>query len=211
MCFRCGYRGQNERPSRRTKPIENRRARVLDLWAETTPIRTGGPAEAYLRSRKLEPPYPRSLREHPELHHPLGTFHPAMVAAVSDPAGEIVAIHRTYLADTHPRRAMFGPVKGCAIRLGPKTAVTALTEGVEDGLAAQKIFSGISAWACLSAHGLATVQLPRALRGIVICPDRDTPGIAAARRLYLRLHGAGWAVVIAWPRHGDPAEDVANG
>ncbi len=115
----------------RTKPnptleVANadKRANALGIWEEAQAA-AGSTVETYLRSRGLTLPIPPSLRVHPRLKHPCGTYWPAMVALVTHAVtGEPVAIHRTFLApDGHgkapvePNKMMLGPTRGGVVRL----------------------------------------------------------------------------------------------
>ncbi len=77
---------------------EKRIAQARTTWTETGPIE-GTLAEAYLRRRAITGPLPPSLRFHPRAWHKSAKRLPAMVAAVVDLRGELVAAHRTYLAE----------------------------------------------------------------------------------------------------------------
>ena len=58
----------------------------------------GTPAAAYLRGRGLAVPDGADLLAHPDLTHwETKSGYPALIGVVRDRAGDIVAIHRTYL------------------------------------------------------------------------------------------------------------------
>ena len=94
--------------------------KLARLWAQCRELVSGDPVSLYLRRRlalaagvRLE--VPRVLRLHPglEYHHegkPAGRW-PAMVAAVTSPAGELVALHRTWLTPEGRKAPTPGPVK----------------------------------------------------------------------------------------------------
>ncbi len=129
----------------------------------------GTPAAVYLRSRGIVMPLPHTLRfarlAPPKVEGdgvlaangpaPL----PALVAIVTDSAGELVGIQRTYLTEdgrkaktTDPKgkvKYSLGNLLGGSIQLGPPTASIVVTEGLEDGLTlAQGL--GRSAWVAAS-------------------------------------------------------------
>ena len=104
-------------------------------WAETVPI-AGTLAETYLRNRAIISPLPPTLRFHPSCWHQSARRLPALVAAV-ELGDEIVAVHRTYLAepgrkaDIEPVKAMLGPVAGGAVRLSGGSGPLVVAEGIE--------------------------------------------------------------------------------
>ena len=80
----------------------------------------------------------------------------AMIGLVRDVAGEVIALHRTYLqqdgdivrkADVPKPRMMMGKVGGGAVRLAPIGAhgVLGLCEGIETGLAVMAACPGLPA------------------------------------------------------------------
>lgn len=206
------------------------RARVDRLWQAGQAIVLGDPVTRYLTRRGIHDPacptVSPALRHHPSLAywqtggaHPvrLGLF-PAMLAAVHDAAGAMVAIHRTYLdADGHkatihgadgtrlPVRKLQtrgpGVMPGAAIRLfAPRDGQLAIAEGIETALAVHRLTT-LPVWAAVSAHGLATVQLPPAVRHVVIAADHDPNGAGqnAAHTLAERLRAAGRQVEVVLP------------
>jgi putative DNA primase/helicase len=74
---------------------------ALRIWREARPA-AGTLVQTYLKSRRITIPVPPSLRFYARLKHTMGVYLPAMVAAVQDIDGVVVAIHRTYLrSDAH--------------------------------------------------------------------------------------------------------------
>lgn len=208
------------------------------LWTAAMPVARGDPVWCYLRGRGcLIEPVPAVLRFHPALPHPAfidpatrrpQRTWPAMIARVDSPSGAFVGIHRTYLAAVGPGRVAqdgelrarklaklsLGPLLGGAIRLAGVTAVVGVAEGIEDALSARCLF-GLPVWSCLDNGKLAGVQLPAALREVVIFADRDRPqiapgrtrapegvGLRAARRLAERLRAEGRRAKILLPAVG---------
>jgi hypothetical protein len=76
-----------------------RRKLARSIWREAKPA-NGTTVETYLRTRGITVPVPPTLRFHPSLKHPSGTYLPAMVAAVEHvrSGNDVIAVHRTYLA-----------------------------------------------------------------------------------------------------------------
>jgi putative DNA primase/helicase len=94
---------------------------ALRIWRQARSA-SGTIVEAYLRSRAITMSVPPSLRFNARLKHPTG-YLPAMVAAVQQADGAIVAIHRTFLkpdgsgkANVERQKMMLGPCVGGAVR-----------------------------------------------------------------------------------------------
>jgi putative DNA primase/helicase len=169
------------------------------LWRSAKPVGNGDPADLWLRHRGISlPVYPTSLRTASGVYHrgPPATFHPVMLAQVTDPAGRPRSLHKTYLSATGGK-ARVKPVRmfcrgkmpaGSAVRLAPAGPVLGVAEGIETALAAQLLF-GFPVWACLSAGHLTTFDPPPGTQQIVVCGDNDADGIGqrAAYTLATRL------------------------
>lgn len=187
---------------------------ALALWRASQGI-VGSPAETYLRSRRITLSPPPSLRFHPGLKHSSGGVWPVMVALVVH--GETcspIAIHRTFLArDGHgkapvdPPKMMLGPCRGGVVRLGEPGDVLMVGEGIETCLAAMQA-TGKPAWAALSTSGLRSLDLPRALREVIVLADGDAPGEAAALDCARRWRSKGRSVRIARPPSGMDFNDL---
>lgn len=173
-----------------------RATQVQRVVAACRPIAPQGPVAAYLRSRHLLPPWPDDLREAELWHGPSRFALPCLVALVRGERGAITGVHRTFVPRgrqvTRQPKMMLGRVRGGAVRLAPigEDGRLVLTEGIEDALAAMQLWPMDGpAWACLSASGIRSVQLPYAAREILIVADDDPSGVgqrfavAAARRL----------------------------
>lgn len=205
------------------------RARMLRLWSESRPLQAGDPVTRYLAARGLALPVPpAALRCHSALPYwhqvdgkprVLGRF-PAMMAIITDPEGRWVGLHRTYLnnearkADVcDPETGESLPVKkmlstapgvctGAAVRLADPSpdGLLVVAEGIETALAASHL-SGRPAWACLSAHGMESLQLHHPVCDVLIAADNDAneAGQSAARALARRLLTAGRVVRMKWP------------
>jgi putative DNA primase/helicase len=124
---------------------------------------------------------------------------PAMVAAITDIASDLIGTHATFLRGDGTGKADFprselqrecrGVVRGGAIRLAPHDPGRELiiAEGIETTLSAMQIFA-LSGWSAVYAGGLKTVELPATVHRIVITADNDISGtgqrnaVAAARR-----------------------------
>lgn len=191
-----------------------RSAAALAIWrashaAEETPVAT------YLRSRGLDVPALPALRFHAGLKHTSGGVWPAMVALVTQGAtGSPIAVHRTFLArdgsgkaPVDPPRMMLGPCRGGVVRLGEPGNVLMVGEGIETCLAAMQA-SGRPAWAALSTSGLRSLDLPNAVRDVIVLADGDEPGEAAAQDCARRWKREGRRVRIARPPSGMDFNDL---
>ncbi|WP_407181408.1 toprim domain-containing protein [Bradyrhizobium sp. STM 3562] len=184
--------------------------------------------EAYLRSRGIAEAYHGgALRFHPRCYYrpddksPTEAW-PAMIACVTDLAGRITGVHRTWLdpagfdpvrlgkapVDT-PRRAM-GDLLGNAVRFGGANDVLAAGEGLETMLSLRYVLPTLPMAAALSASHLATMLLPPGLRRLYIARDADTAGDAAVTALTQRAKAVGIEAIALSPLLGDFNEDLRS-
>jgi hypothetical protein len=190
---------------------------ALVIWQAA--VRADGtPVESYLFSRGLRFPPPPTLRFHAALKHPSGDTWPAIVSLVTrGPNDEPLAIHRTFLArdgrrkaPVQPQKMMLGPCRGGAVRLGVPSDVLLVGEGIETCLAAMQA-TGHSVWAALSTSGLRALDLPDAVREVIVLADGDEPGEAAALDAAWRWKREGRRVRVAGPPRGFDFNDVLLG
>jgi hypothetical protein len=190
------------------------------LFAASLPL-AGSLAETYLRSRGITQAVPSAaLRFHPKCWHrdegqTKPVPRPALIAAVTDGAGALQGVHRTWLApdgqdkaavDT-PRRAM-GHILGNAVRIAPADQALVLGEGIETMLSVCEAAPSLPVWAALSSGHLGAVLLPVGLQRLYIAIDRDPAGQRAAERLTARATEAGIAVRVLEPQLGDFNDDL---
>ncbi len=195
---------------------DNRTNTALSIWHTCVGARDTL-VESYLAGRGLSMQLQPSIRFHPGLRHPSGGRWPCMVALVTLGVGEKpIAIHRTYLAragggkaPVDPTKMMLGPCRGGVVRLGVPGDVLMVGEGIETCLAAMQA-TGKSAWAALSTSGLRALDLPRAVREVIVLADGDAPGEAAARQCARRWQREGRRVRIARPPRGMDFNDLLN-
>jgi len=180
------------------------------LFAASKPL-AGTLAETYLRARgitcSLLLP---ALRFHPRCYHRQadGTLveRPALIAAITDLAGDLTAVQRTYLADDgsgkatieEPRRSM-GDVLGHAVRIGIAADVLAAGEGLETMLALRSLLPELPMAASTSANHLAAIALSPSLRRLYIAHDHGLTGRAAAEHLMARAREMGIDVRLLSP------------
>jgi len=207
------------------KPERDTAREIAFIMEHARPIADSA-AAAYLEGRGLVFANSIDLLAHADLTHwETKSGLPAMIGVVRDHAGEVIAVHRTYLqvdpgrpdavtkAAVAKPRMMLGKVAGGAVRLASISAGAALglCEGIETGLAVMTACLGLPVWATLSATNLEQVKLPADARRIVILADHDASGAGsrAAEAAARRLRGEGRQVVIALPPNpGDDFNDV---
>jgi putative DNA primase/helicase len=201
----------NNRPDR---DDAKRTEAALAIWQSTVPA-DGTPVATYLASRGLRVPPSAMLRFHAGLKHPSSGIWPAMVALVTRGTdAEPIAIHRTFLArdgvgkaPVDPAKMMLGPCRGGVVRLASPGDVLMVGEGIETCLAAMQA-TGQPAWAALSTSGLRTLDLPDAVRDVIVLADGDEPGEAAASHCAWRWKREGRRVRIARPPQGMDFNDL---
>lgn len=203
--------------AKRTKPDRDdtkRTEAALAIWLATIPA-DGTLAETYLVSRGLHLRPTPMLRFHAGLKHPSGGVWPTMVGLVTRGSDDTpLAIHRTYLAHDggdkapiDPQKMMLGPCRGGAVRLASPGEVLMVGEGIETCLAAMQA-TGYPAWAALSTSGLRALDLPEAVRDVIVLADGDDAGEAAARDCAWRWKREGRRVRIARPPQGMDFNDM---
>ena len=195
------------------------------LWAISKPIR-GTIAETYFRTRGLTALRDcTSLRFHPRCWYrgdrddelDVRTAWPALIAAVTDLAGTITGLHRTWLEPggsdkapvVKPRRAM-GDLLGHGVRFGRATYTMAAGEGIETMLSLWQVAPTLPAVAALSAAHLAALILPPTLTRLYIAEDADPAGRNGADRLAARAEAAGIEPLRIRSTLGDLNEDLVR-
>lgn len=182
----------------------------LDTWLSAFALEPTGVVNKYLNRRGIcLPMLPGELRQaslsYFEDGNVVGVF-PAMLAVITSPYGEMVALHRTYLAADGSKAAVAnvkkltrtsGPLAGASIKFGDPVSVNGritlgVAEGIETALACQ-LASGMPTWSCVSATGIERFIWPVELQSLIIFADHDESGVGqeAAARLALRAIDAG--------------------
>lgn len=149
---------------------------------------------------------------------PLRDAWPALIAAVTDAAGVLTGVQRTWLDPSGqgkapvatPRRAL-GLLLGHAVRFPGRAAdgdVLAAGEGIETVLSLRATLPGLPLAACLSAGHLAGLTLPPGLRRLYVVRDNDAAGRHADAVLTARATAAGVAVHTLAPVLGDCNDDL---
>jgi hypothetical protein len=180
-------------------------------------------AQVYVRSRHVTIDMPPVLR-FGNCPHRLGGMYPAIAAPVVDVNGAQTGVHMTYLCADGTGKADFpnrdfqrecrGVVRGGSIRLTAHDPGCELiiAEGIETALSASEIFD-LPAWSAVSAGGLKTLELPPAVRRIVIAADNDATGTGQRNALaaYHRWSVDGRSVRIVMPTSLGDFNDVLTG
>ena len=182
---------------------------------------SGTIADAYLRNRGITALHEAgALRFHPRCYYrpdadaPTEVW-PALIAAVTDLAGKITGVHRTWLDPTGedkapldtPRRAM-GHLLGNGVRFGAVADVMAAGEGIETMLSVRSALPNLPLVAALSANHLAALLFRVTLRRLYIVRDNDRAGDFAVATLTERAQAAGIEVLTLAPTLGDFNEDL---
>lgn len=207
------------------------RQRLKQVWRESWPL-TCSEAKAgrlYLTKRGISERQLaaiQSVRFHPGLQYRdenerlVGTF-PALVALVTDPNGQPITIHRTFLTKEgskapvdKPKKMMPFPsdrsVTGGCIRLGESSTILGIAEGLETALAA-RLASRMPVWSAVNATLLERFIPPEGTELVVIWADRDRSqrGEQAAKELKARLWARGIKAQILLPNM--PIPEMAKG
>ena len=198
-------------------PDEAQRVKLERTWNTAYPLNGHDLASHYLEGRGLSLEcYPFTLRCHPGLEYwdggaVIGTF-PVMLARVENRAGELMALHKTYLSPDGRGKAPVSPAKklsrsvleggvmGAAVRLSVAGERLAVGEGIETSLAVKQV-TGLPTWAAVSASGLERLEWPSSVKELLICADHDVNGrgLQAAHVLARRALEAGLTVRLAVP------------
>ena len=210
----------------RTDPPVERPAdeRAQRLFRMTQPL-AGTLADSYLRQRGiLRASLHPALRYHPSCYYRdlvTGRTHrfPALIAAVTDPAGTITGVHRTWLDPDgdgkaqvdDPRRAL-GGLLGNAVRFGfplrGPVSVMAAGEGLESILSLSHVMPGMPMAAALTANHLAAFDLPPSCVRLYIAADADAAGRNGIERLSRRAQARVILPLVLAPELGDFNDDL---
>lgn len=169
-------------------------------WLNAAPSLEGTVAETYLAGRGILlsalPRQPRAMRfaaEQP--HYESKRSWPAIVAAMTGPGGEFLAIHRTFLQPDgsakgpDPCRKMWPRFRGTGaavhlwrgetelpVREAHKQGLwdrLALVEGIEDGLSVAVACPELRVWCAGSLANLADIRLPACAGEVIVFADND--------------------------------------
>lgn len=167
----------------------------------------GTQVETYLRGRGI-PPMPGldALHFHPRCWYrrsiddrgDVPSAMPAMIATVTDTAGNITGAHRTWLTPdgsdkapvAYPRRAM-GHLLGHGVRFGIAAPVMAAGEGIESTLSLFAAVPTLPSIAALSSAHLPALVFPSTLRRLYVAREADPAGRNAFAKLTRRARQFG--------------------
>jgi hypothetical protein len=128
-----------------------------------------------------------------------------MVAVIQGANGRLQGVHLTFLrpdgrgkAELESPRLTHGELTSGAVRLAAAVPQIGLTEGIENAATVQQE-AGLPCWAALSAGNLSRLELPAAVRDVVLCPDRGRAGEVAAQAAVEAYLARGHDVRVAWP------------
>ena len=210
------------RSPRTHKAVMGTPAAARRLWAASKPI-AGTLAATYLASRGIGiASVDGAIRFHPRCYYrassddapDVQTAWPAMIAAVTDDAGQIAGVHRTWLDPAGgkapvacPRRAM-GNLLGHGVRFGAAGQVMAAGEGIETILSLREVLPELPMIAGSSAAHLAAIHFPAPLRRLYVAGDKDAAGDAALTTLGERASAAGIEILPLRSESNDFNDDL---
>lgn len=196
---------------------EQKRRNMRGIMAGACKIIQGDPVWKYLENRcQCDPsPFLGDLRFHPELKHPEGGKHPAMLALMGWDGARFHGVHRTWItpdgckADVVPNKASYGELG--QIRLGPAMGTMGIAEGIETAICAANLF-GMPVWSGVCSEGLKKWAPPEGVKKVFIFGDHDASftGQEASFALAKRLKREGYEIVVEIPPiAGNDWADVA--
>ncbi len=190
------------------------------LWEKCDPL-PGTLGELYLRSRSIHHANHSSLRFNPRLRYRDGsdvTGWPAIVAALTDLSGNVLAVHRTWLdhsgrdkAPVPSPRKMLAYAKGTGIRFhaaNPSAANIVVGEGIETVLSILQALPGTAGISTVSASVMPRIALPQSTGLVLIATDRDPAGYHAALQLQKRLEADHRRALLILPKNADFNDDL---
>lgn len=214
-------KGDTDEPQPIERPASERARRLFRMTqplAETL-------ADSYLRERGiLRASTHAALRFHPSCYYRdlvtgQTSSYPALIAAVTDCAGAITGVHRSWLDPKgvgkakidNPRRAL-GGLLGNGVRfcfpVNAPVPVMAAGEGLETMLSLAHVMPGMPIVAALTANHLAAFRFPPGCRRIYIAADADAAGRHGIEGLSRRAQECGILPLVLSPELGDFNEDL---
>ncbi|MBP1847392.1 hypothetical protein J2046_005676 [Rhizobium petrolearium] len=202
--------------------------RARRLFRITQPL-AGTLADIYLRERGiLRASAHGAIRFHPSCYYRdrvtgRTSSYPALIAAVTNDAGAITGVHRTYLSSgldpngvgkaklDDPRRAL-GGLLGNGVRfrfpVDAPIPVIAAGEGLETMLSLSHVMPGMPIVAALTANHLAAFRFPSGCQRLYIAADADAAGRHGIEGLSRRAQEEGILPLVLSPELGDFNEDL---
>jgi hypothetical protein len=177
---------------------EKKREAAKGLWLAARPELRGTPVADYLARRGLDLArlrrQPRALRFHPRLwHFKARAWFPAMVAAITDDAGDHISTHCTFLAEdggawrkapVEDPKLVFGSYRGGAIRIwrgasgkplreAPEGDSVGLFEGIETALSVALACPELRVLCAVAINNMRNIALPPTIGTVFLGPDND--------------------------------------
>lgn len=204
------------------RTARQRRDAARKLWSLSGTV-AGTRADTYLRTRGIDRALAGSaLRYHPACYHRSAAgmqTRPALIAAITDEAGTVTGVHRTWLSSDGrhkapietPRRAM-GDLLRHGVRFRDASTDTRFVicagEGIETMLSLRMALPAMTAIATLSAGHLGGFVIPEDVRRIYIAADGDSAGRHGLERLSARARACGIEALVLRPTLGDFNDDL---
>lgn len=226
--------------------------RAFEMWLRARPLAEGPAAVAYLAGRGIPLDQVRHLegdiRFAPSLEWWMGArkdsagrkiepgpSFPAIVSAMRNRSGALLAVHCTFLAHDGAGKApvakpklMWPATKGCVIRVAKGASATTpeeaaavgqrdlvvLTEGLEDALSVSLARPDLRVWACGSLVGIGSAPVLPCVKAFIVCADNDwhsAQAMAGLERAVETLRLQGVPVSIARSPTGKDFNDCLRG
>lgn len=181
-------------------------AYALQIW-ELGLVVKGTLGEKYFQSRAIFKQVPPSIRYINNLrHYPSKSSFPALLCSIQNHLGAIQGVQRIYLskdgkgkAEINPVKMILGEMKGHAIRLSEASTILGICEGVETALSIIEAGVNFPIWSAISASNMHDIKIPKVVREVIIFPDGDVAGEAAAIKAAERFFLEGKTVKVARP------------
>lgn len=191
------------------QPMVNREERIRKIQAACQRLTVGGQVDIYLRGRGIcfldLPPF--------DLAEVKTSNNSSMMVARFAKGNKLAGLHITFIRDgkkdesNGSAKKMYGltqgGLNGSAIRLHPAGTVSRIivAEGIETTLSVAQKY-GLPAWACGSAGLMEVLEVPDAIKEVIIAGDNDASftGQAAAYILAKRLTRQGKSCTVLLPK-----------
>jgi hypothetical protein len=208
---------KTEKPN---NPSSDHAEKARKLFALSSPIR-GTLAETYLKSRGIDgfQAIP-ALRFHPSCYYhdaETGISHklPALIAAITNHAGLITAVHRTWLdpltgkkaSIPNPKKSL-GEMTRNAVHFDPPGSILAIGEGLETMLSFKTAMPEIVTASAITAQHLNSYVFHPEVKIVILVQDNDPTGQATTLRVAERALSQGILPFILQPDRADLNDDL---
>ncbi|WP_062213246.1 toprim domain-containing protein [Aureimonas sp. AU12] len=203
------------------KPDLTKREKAARLFASAQAL-AGTLGERYLRNRDINR-LGSCLRFHKQsyaISHETGErlVLPALLAAITDNAGQVTGVARTWLdvergavADIESPKRVMGTLYGNAVRFEGVGNVLGCGEGIETMLSVGTALPKLPIAACLTATHLGLFEVPDGVEQVWVFRDNDEAGRRGTLHLRERLREAGRSIRVREivPVLGDFNDDLS--